>query len=281
MLSQILKSLDDFRFGKTDFQMQMKARSFNKRIGTVVPSDTPLVIFAIPLVSRRRSENWDRVQKNLLTTLNSFLQQSNPNWIVYICGQDRPILPEDDRIHFIETTISDKFYDKGDKRRVLINHIADNLKCDGYYMQFDADDILHPAFVEHVLQDNNGCGYLVQGGYFVALAEKLVVELENFDAFCGSCAAVYVDFRVHKKYVKFLSQHRSHMNIAACCILYKRPLSSVPFKAVLYLTGHGENMFGRRGLLSDRTKTFVDSALSKKDAKTTLNDFGVSWDDLL
>ena len=109
MLSKILKSLDNIRFGKTDYQMQMKARAFNRRVGTPAPSDTPLVIFAMPLVSRRRSEDWDRVQANLATTLASFSAQSNPNWIVYICGQDRPALPDDDRVHFIETNISDKF----------------------------------------------------------------------------------------------------------------------------------------------------------------------------
>ncbi|HCW86476.1 MAG TPA: hypothetical protein DHC76_21110 [Rhodobacteraceae bacterium] len=281
MLSKILKSLDNIRFGKTDFQMQMKARAFNRRVGTPVPSETPLVIFAMPLVSRRRSEDWDRVQANLATTLASFMTQSDPNWTVYICGRDRPALPDDDRVHFIETNISDKFYDKGDKRRALISHIAGDLKRDGYYMQFDADDILHPKFVEHVLADNNGRGYLIDTGYFIALAEQRVVALDNFNAFCGSCAAVYVDFRTHKTYTKFLSQHRSHTQIAAYCTLYERPLSAVPFKAALYLTGHGENMYGRRGLLSDRTKTLVEVALSEDDAKATLKEFSVSWADLV
>ena len=148
-------------------------------------------------------------------------------------------------------------------------------------MQFDADDILHPKFVEHVLADNNGRGYLIDTGYFIALAEQRVVALDNFNAFCGSCAAVYVDFRTHKTYTKFLSQHRSHTQIAAYCTLYERPLSAVPFKAALYLTGHGENMYGRRGLLSDRTKTLVEVALSEDDAKATLKEFGVSWVDLV
>jgi hypothetical protein len=137
----------------------------------------------------------------------------------------------------------------------LISHIAGDLKRDGYYMQFDADDILHPKFVEHVLADNNGRGYLID--------------------------TVYVDFRTHKTYTKFLSQHRSHTQIAAYCTLYERPLSAVPFKATLYLTAHGENMYGRRGLLSDRTKTLVEVAPSEDDAKATLKEFGVSWVDLV
>ena len=137
-------------------------------------------------------------------------------------------------------------------------------------MQFDAVDILHPKFVKHVLADNNG------RGYFIVVAEQRVVALDSFNAFCGSCAAVYVDFRTHKTYTKFLSQHRSHTQIAAYCTLNERPLSAVPFKDALYLTGHSENMYGRRGHLLDRTKTLVQVALSKDDAKATLKEFGVS-----
>lgn len=277
MLKKILKSIDVVRFGKTDFQMKLKARAFNRRVGASNPSQTPLVIFAMPLVSQRRSDDWDRVQANLAITLRSFKAQSNPNWVVYICGQNRPELPDDDRIHFVQTNISDKFYDKGDKRRALISHIAANLKRDGYYMQFDADDILHPDFVQHVLQDHNGRGYLIDSGYFVAMAEKRVVPLEPFSLYCGSCAAVYVDFRTHKKYTKLLSQHRSHNTIASYCALYQRPLTPVPFAAALYLTGHGENMFDRRGLLSDRTKALVDAALPEQEAEQVLSEFGTNW----
>lgn len=280
-MKNLLKTINHFRLGGLDWQVKIKATQFRKRVSQQVPSDEPLLIFAMPLVSRKRSEDWDMVQSNLNATLASFMAQSNENWRVFICGQDRPDLPDDDRIVFITAKIRDKFYDKGDKRRLLIKHIAAHVPRDGYYMQFDADDILHPDFADYILQDHNGSGYLVDKGHFVALATKQVIPLDDFSSYCGSCAAVYVDFRRHRHFVGFLNQHRSHTQIASQCVAYHRPLDLVPFHAVLYITGHGENMFGRRGQLETRTRKLIEDANSDQKALDILAEFGTDWDALL
>lgn len=44
--------------------------------------------------------DWALVEMNLQKTLSSFLAQTNENWQVIICGQDRPNIPDDPRVQF-------------------------------------------------------------------------------------------------------------------------------------------------------------------------------------
>lgn len=280
MLKDLFIKIDRLRRGQTDRQIARKIQRLKTQTQSLQPSDDPIVIFAMPLVSKRRSADWDRVQSNLDATLASFMAQTNPNWMTVICGQDRPELPDDPRVVFLKAHVRDKFYDKGDKRRILINHIAAKVKRDGYYMQFDADDILHPEFTKHILSDHNGLGYLVDTGHFVALATQHVIPLENFGYYCGSCAAVYVDFRTNRHFKTLLNEHRSHMEIAEICEQFGRPLDIVPFSSVLYITGHGENMYGREGYLDERTRKLIQQAIPKQDADKVLESYGVTWDSL-
>ena len=271
----VLSRLDGVRFGKTDWQMRLKARLWQPRRPTAAPSDEVKVLFAIPLVSRRRAESWDTVEANLADTLASFQRQTDPNWQVVICGQDAPTLPDDSRVRFVEARISDKFYDKGDKRRRLVAEIAQGFRGDAYYMQYDADDILHPDFVAHLRTDNNGRGYVVDKGYFVSLSAPGMAPLDRFNRHCGSSSAVYVDFRESRAHEALLVQHRSHIKIAEISALYGQPLEPVPFRAVLYMTGHGQNMVKRRGKLDERTEKFLQRQLSPEEAAGVCATFGV------
>ncbi|KAA9008913.1 glycosyltransferase family 2 protein [Histidinibacterium aquaticum] len=242
--------------GKTRTQGRWRARLWRWRRPEAEPSDDPLVLFALPLVSRRRASDWARVEENLRGTLEAFRRQSDPNWRAVICGQDRPALPEDDRIDFIEAKVGDKFYDKGDKRRQLIAQVARTVRRDLYYMQHDADDILHPDVVAHIRKGHNGRGYLIDRGYFVHAGTRRLAPLfppeRPFHKTCGSSAAVYADFREHRLDARLLYEHRSHTQVAGICEDWGRPLEPIPFAAGLYMVGHGENMIERRGKLEQR-----------------------------
>ena len=70
-------------------------------------------------------------------------------------------------------------------------------------------------------------------------------------------------------------QHRSHIKIAEISALYGQPLEPVPFRAVLYMTGHGQNMVKRRGKLDERTEKFLQRQLSPEEAAGVCATFGV------
>ncbi|SLN13944.1 hypothetical protein [Roseisalinus antarcticus] len=271
VVSDVLKLLQ----GKTRAQSRLRGRIWRLLRGAAAPSDDPLVIFAIPLVSRRRSSDWDQVTANLSATLASFLRQTDGNWMALICGQDRPDdLPDDPRITFLKARVGDKFYDKGDKRRQLIAHVARRIRRDGYYMQFDADDILHPEAVAHMRGDHNGRGYLISRGYFVHAGARRLAPLEPpekpFHLACGSSSAVYVDFRTHRHDARLLAEHRSHTRVAETCAEWGQPLDEIPFPAALYMVGHGENMIQRRGKLEDRLGHLDAHEITSPAARDTI-----------
>ena len=270
------RGIEDLWFGKTAWQGRLKAAAFRRaRRGAPPPSDDPLVVFAIPLVSRRRAADWARVEQNLADTLGAFRRQSDPRWIAVICGQDAPTLPDDARIRFLPIALRDMFYDKGHKRRRLVDHVASTLGHDGYYMQFDADDVLHPGAVAHMRADHNGRGYIIRQGYFVSLSCGFVAPMERFDQSCGSCGAVYVDFRHRRTHRRLLMALRSHTKIAQTCAEYGQPLAPMPFPAALYVTGHGENMIARRGRIAERTRSRMRQALSQTEARGVCTEFGL------
>lgn len=244
------------------------------------PSAEPLVIFAIPLVSKRRARDWAMVEANLAATLASFARQDDPSWRAVICGQDPPSqLPPG--VEFLEAKVSDRFYDKGYKRRQLIDHVSRTLRRDGYYMQFDADDLLHPGFVGHVRGDHNGRGYLIDKGYYVDVGQRRAAPLfapeRPFHRTCGSSAAVYVDFRASRRDATLLRTHRSHTRVAEFSAYFGRSLDPVPFAAGLYLIGHGENMQSRRGRLDAKRDWVARHSVTGETFGAIERDFGVSF----
>ncbi|SFA76847.1 hypothetical protein SAMN05421688_0727 [Poseidonocella pacifica] len=217
------------------------------------PSPAPEVLFAIPLVSRRRAPDWDRVEANLTQTLHAIQAQTDGRWRAVICGQDRPEgIPQDERITFITSTVSDRFYDKGYKRRQLIDHFAATTSGDGYYVQHDADDLLHPETVAYILRDNNGHGYFVEQGYCVQVSSGRIGKMDNFYIHCGTSSAVYVDFRRNKRHAALLKPLTSHSTVIAVCGFYGRILQAIPFRAACYMIDHGQNMFERRGKMQNK-----------------------------
>ena len=261
-------SLKNILKGKTDPQLRFGAWLWQKTSRFGPASDDPFVFFAVPLVSKRRSGDWEVVQRNLARTLASFRQQSSNAWQAVVCGQNRPEQIEfDEQVQFLPYAGSDKFYDKGDKRVALLRHIARNADRDGYYMQVDADDLLHPDFVSYVRSDNNGRGYSIDRGYMADLSAGLMAELEPgkkpFNQFCGSSSAVRVDFRPGARGSrKLLMKLKAHSKVDARMALHGMPLAKVPFHAAIYLVNHGENMQERRGQLGGKIAFLEDNAIT-------------------
>ena len=53
-----------------------------------------LFVFGIPLIPKRRANNWQRVLDNLQATLQSILNQTDQNFLVMIATEDAIDLPE-------------------------------------------------------------------------------------------------------------------------------------------------------------------------------------------
>jgi len=69
--------------------------------------------------------------------------------------------------------------DKPRKQRFLIRDAAQGPARDGYIHFLDADDILHPRLVAHIVTDNNGHGYSVTHGWVVDFAARRIPSREG------------------------------------------------------------------------------------------------------
>lgn len=261
------KRLKNFIRGKLPWQLRVKAAVWRRVTPIDAPSDTPVVVFAIPLVSMRRAPDWDVVCKNLNATVEALRSQSTSSWKALICGQNLPKgIFLDEQVQFLKSTVSDKFYDKGDKRRQIIAHMAQSLKTDGYYFQLDADDLLHPELVAHICRDHNGAGYYLQRGYLRDVGRDLFAplgpETTEFWTVCGSSTAAYFDFRKSNNFRYLLNELKSHKRIISRMATYGFDMKSIPFPAGLYLVNHGQNMIERRGNLGGKLSLAETHALN-------------------
>ena len=287
-----MRLLSDLVRGKTEPQKRLLAALWRRGLRAAPSSGAPLVVFAIPLVSRRRAADWERVSENLARTLGTLRAQTSEAWCAWVCGQDRPeSVAFDERVRFLPYAGGDKFYDKGDKRLALLDHaMAELAGRDGYYAQFDADDLLHPETVARIVADDNGRGYLIERGYMADLAARTVAPLvpappgadpeadETTRAFwqlCGSCVFARFDFRTQPEHWRrLLRRLKSHKRMAEVMAQHGLPLAPLPLAAGLYTLNHGENMSRRRNRESWRMGYLERHALPGAEAEAVLAAFG-------
>ena len=226
------------------------------------------VVFLIPLVRRTHVGNWSRVEENLNKTLRCFLRQSNPNWIAIICGQDRPSLPNDERMYFLPFTEPVEGNDKWGKLGKLVEHFPKVARPSGYVMTFDADDLTHRDLVSRFLTIQHDNGYVIDHGLVHDIAAAAYGQAgkptplsplrKPFWKLCGSCAAFRYDPnepRLFRDFLVALCQHE-HRMFPYLARLSGRPLLAVLDNLVMYEVNHGEN-FDRRLNQGDFKLRFV------------------------
>ncbi len=247
------------------------------------PSGNGTVIFALPLVAKARSDDWSQVEANLARTLASFRNQTRKGWQAVICGQDRPALPQDDRITFLPFDGPDTFFDKGAKMFALARHVLAKGPEEGYYFPFDADDILHPGVVEHILTDDNGAGYFIDKGYMMHAETGQLAALQPADArfpeateflrSCGSSTAIRLDRRAGADIGALIAKRGAHRKVPRNMTHFGLHMTPIPFHAALYVVGHGENMRKRRGKMAGKLKHLDISPLTDEETAKVQHDF--------
>ncbi|MFD1342479.1 glycosyltransferase family A protein [Litorisediminicola beolgyonensis] len=258
------------------------------------PSDTPEVVFVIPLISKARAHDWARVCRTLADTLASLRAQTSPAWRALVCCQDRPEgIAFDDTVSFLPFERPDEVspetvtkFDNHAKKTQMILHLAKTHGGDGYLFQLDADDMLHPELVAHMVGDNNGAGYLIPKGYMMHAETRALAYLgpkrlrypfaNRFDRECGSSSAIRFDFRDGDACLEPIRKRGKHKEIADHMAAYGFEMTEVPFPAALYVIGHGENMRQRRGKMGAKERYLRRNRLSKGDDRAARAAFGLA-----
>jgi hypothetical protein len=215
------------------------------------------VVFLLPLVRREHVSDWSLVEDNLLKTLMSFVNQSDPNWIAIICGQDRPSLPNDERIQFLPFDQPITGNDKWAKLAKLVEYFPKLARPSGYVMTFDADDLAHRDLVKQYLSIQHPNGYLIEHGIVHDIAADLYGQAgrpnllnplrKPFWKLCGSCAAFRYDPnepKLLRRLITEITQHE-HRMFPYLAKLAGRSLCSLQNTMIMYEFNHGQN-FGLR-----------------------------------
>ncbi|SLN55161.1 hypothetical protein [Roseisalinus antarcticus] len=257
------------------------------------PSDSPEVVFIIPLISRARAYDWAVVQHHLAATLASLRAQTSPRWRALVCCQDQPdSIAFDGQVTFLPFGTPDAVtpetvttFDNVAKKELMLRYLAANHGGDGYLFQLDADDLLHPGLVAHIAADNNGAGYWIERGYMLDLRSGALAYMgpkswrfpwaHSFIRECGSSSALRFDFRQGDACLTPIRNRGKHVEVPARMARYGMTMAPVPFPAALYLVGHGENMRQRRGKLRGKELYLRRNRILPKTATRIRTEFGL------
>ncbi|MGM8850552.1 glycosyltransferase family A protein [Salinicola halophyticus] len=236
-------------------------------------SACPRFYFGIPLRSRQASFDWPLVCRNLERTLLSLKHQTCGDFGILVACHEIPDVDTFDLdIEFIVAdfdpppAVDDEGRpgnDKPKKKRMVGLAMKARMADDGYYLQLDADDLIHPDLVNFTLADDNRRGYLIERGYMFDCCTGQFGQMDQehspFWRHCGSCAVVYftkADMPDHlmdnRCYFNQFKRHREYVDIAAA---RGQPLVPYPEPMAIYLINHGENdisMYrGKKGVKSE------------------------------
>lgn len=224
------------------------------------------VVFAIPLISRARAADWSGVQDCLAATIASLRRQDDPRWQAIVCCQDKPeLISFDERVHFLAFDRTPAGYDNHQKTATVRRWLAAKGGA-GYYFPLDADDLLHPSLVGHILGDNNRGGYLIERGYMLDHATGDIAVLQPADASypqstefhrsCGSSSALWFDFDSGADYGTLLAARGNHRKVVRNMAAYGVAVKTIPFHAAIYVMNHADNLRRKRGLMAGKMKHF-------------------------
>lgn len=249
-----------------------------------------VVTFAIPLIGRASAGDWDKVSDRLAATISSLLRQSDPRWEAIVCGQDRPEgLAGDPRVKFLRYpqparpgTVTDKY----DKIPFILAGLSRDPPRDGYLFFLDADDLLHPGLVAHMLTAGEPGGYLIESGYMLDAATGEMGRLEPpgaghastapFHEHCGSCSAIRIDRARWYGWTLPITRKGQHQWQRRNLRSFGLHLAPVPFPAAIYVVNHGENTRQRRGKMSAKMGYLARNIVEPGEAEKVLVDFGLA-----
>jgi hypothetical protein len=248
------------------------------------PSATALddfLVFAICLKSRRQSTDWDAVSNMLSATLRSIFASSDDRFRIVVAGHEKPDIEElkDPRVVFLEAPFPAPDALSGHDRwlkRVLVGEWVRKRTNERVRVMFlDADDLVHKQLVRAALRSSPRVSLIVDKGYRFDLRSGALQPIGKFDRRCGSCFLPVFgrdELPRHWRdkrsaYAKF----RTHADFRALCAELGKPIETMDFFAVVYVSNHTESLeYSKKGM----REGLIDSPLSPEQSRAILlNEF--------
>ena len=261
--------------------------------------DNNLFVFAIPLISKRRAKNWQRVLDNLQATLQSILNQNNQNFIALLVTNDQITLPEINHPQVISLMLPDNDIadhnesgfvvsrkDASYKRYALL-HYARQTDAK-YFMHMDADDLVSNKLVSIVSKTNHPVGCVLTNGYVMDYQTGKIlpcpspgIPVQGFDSYCGSSIIYNLNAKSSTNQnlanlIGFEGHHKSRSR----AIAFNQPLLDIPEPLAIYVLNSEENLSINYGVENNFTKHVINEVDKEGTALNTAQilEFGLLFD---
>ncbi len=209
-------------------------------------------LFSIPVRAKAVSRNWERVCHLLACTLDSILNQSDPNFSVVLACHDVPELPQlrDPRVTVLQTDtvlpcdLREQMRDKHIKTRLGLAHL--HQLGGGWIMQVDADDLVSNQLVARVRQLQPRYGLIIDRGWEFDCIRRGLRPAPRFNRICGSSgifrfAATELPTRADQNQTVLADSFRDHPRWREVSAALGRPLDLLAYRAAIYTTNNQEN----------------------------------------
>jgi hypothetical protein len=211
-----------------------------------------MLAFIVPLQSSQASKNWQHVCRLVQRTLNSILNQTQPDFRVFlVCNEAPPGLPKHSQLCVVQCNLMAPPVGKGrmaDKwLKVHIGLVAARSLTPCHFMVVDADDLVSNRLAAHCAKYPENIGWYFDCGWMHDEGSRLAFRFRRqFYLTCGTSSIVRMarvdlpqDERAGAETCVILRS--GHTQIRANMEALGRPLKSLPFIGSVYILGTGEN----------------------------------------
>jgi hypothetical protein len=212
-----------------------------------------MLTFVVPLKSPLASGNWRLVSALANRCLKSLASQTDPGYrILLVCNEPPDNLERHANLTVLTLSLptpgnaQEGMFDKWRKVREGLIHAREFAPC--FVMVVDADDCVSRRLAAFVNRRPTAHGWFVETGYCHDEGTRWVFCRAEFHRLCGTSSIVLC----HKHDLPDPAAPKSgcllldygHSRIVDHMEKEGRPLEPLPFPAVVYITGTGENHSG-------------------------------------
>ena len=233
-----------------------------------------MLIFIIPLKSKQVSKNWNLVCKLFERTLRSVCNQTSHKFkAIVVCHELPNINFTHSHVTYFQVNfdIPDEDYWSKEKDKMHKMLVGMNIAQDyapSHIMFVDADDCISKNLAQFVIKNNSCNGWVVNSGYeYREDIKSLIVRNKNFHLRTNTSHIIrnkllepYINMNIDD--IKRENCILYHIDTAKILRNQGNPLVALPFKAVVYITDNGENMWwSQENILSQSSKSQLNKTL--------------------
>lgn len=216
-----------------------------------------MLVFIVPLKSRKVSQSWEQVCNLFERSIKSICNQTSPDFrVIVVCNEKPEITFTHPHITYLEVdfphhkesspiVIGDT--DKG--RKILAGLTYARQLAPSHTMFVDADDCVSKHLAEFVNQHSNSNGWFINKGYKYREGSNFIfVRSNNFYHVSGTCNIIKYELNElpetpeYNRGCGYYKPYIVHRRISSILAQRGTPIEPLPFAGAVYIVENGENL---------------------------------------